>query len=115
MILIFITAFKVEYLIQEVLASVSQKKLLVLCHQFCKVTVEEWHMAYIMIIEEKDEGWRQAGRQAGRANKRTPRSLLLMYFAGLASWRWRVVARGCRVKTNSELEAPCFCRRSCCL
>lgn len=62
MILIFISTFSVEYLIQEVLASVSQKKLLVLCHQFCKVTVEEWHMAYIMIIEGKDEGWRQAGR-----------------------------------------------------
>lgn len=62
MILIFISTFSVEYLIQEVLASFSQKKLIVLCHHFCKVTVEEWHMAYIMIIEEKDEGWRQAGR-----------------------------------------------------
>lgn len=40
---------------------------------------------------------------------------LFRYFAGLANWRWRVVARGSGVKTNNELEVSCFCRRSCCL
>lgn len=29
-------------------------------------------------------------------------SLILMYFAGLASWRWRVVAKGFGVKTNKR-------------
>lgn len=29
-------------------------------------------------------------------------SLILMYFAGLASWRWRVLAKGFRVKTNKR-------------
>lgn len=42
-------------------------------------------------------------------------SVFFMHFAGLASWRWRVVARGSGVKTNNELEVSCFCRRSCCL
>lgn len=69
-------------------------------------------VSYAICNDNRKETWRL---ETGRVNKHTSQSPLLMYFAGLASWRWRVEARGCRVKTKSELEALCFCRRSCCL
>lgn len=53
--------FRSKNTFKEVLASFPRQELLTLCHQFCKVTVEEWHVPYIMTIEEKHEGWSQAG------------------------------------------------------
>lgn len=73
---------------------------LILCHQFCEVallvTVAFARVAYYKSYTTEADG-RMCRSWAG---KMYFWSLILMYFAGLASWRWWVVARGFRVKTN---------------
>ncbi len=114
-VLIFIFIFLVEYIkrIWKLYSPLPRKKLIVLCHQFCEVIVVDavpyaraaFYKSYTIVGVADGQGRKQLWICA----------LFLIYFTGLASWRWRVVARGFRVKTNNELEVSCFCRRSCCL
>lgn len=121
-VLIFIFIFLVEYIkcIWKVYTPLPNKKLIVLCHQFCEVIVVECSAICQSCFLQKlhnSSAWKNGRLQAGGGVGSSSGfwSLFLMYFAGLASWRWRVVARGYRVKTNNDVEVSCFCRRSCCL